>query len=127
MLNRDSSENGIKINRFNKQKKNKFARVAPFFSNQQKKKIKRAARFLVFPCRGFARLHYCYGEIVVCANQRFCFLCSCSLLFFRWPLLAGSRISHFLTAAMKFSCFSSNEIPLLCFQSLALALSLLST
>ena len=38
MLNRDSSENGIKINRFNKQKKNKFARVAPFFSNQQKKK-----------------------------------------------------------------------------------------
>ena len=39
MLNRDSSENGIKINRSNKQKKkNKFARVAPFFSNQQKKK-----------------------------------------------------------------------------------------
>ena len=41
MLNRDSSENGIKINRSNKQKKkNKFARVAPFFSNQQKKKKK---------------------------------------------------------------------------------------
>ena len=39
MLNRDSSENGIKINRSNKQKKKKqFARVAPFFSNQQKKK-----------------------------------------------------------------------------------------
>ena len=40
-------------------------------------------------------------------------------------LLAAS-ISHFPTASMKFSCFSSNEIRLLCFQSLALVLSLLS-
>ena len=31
-----------------------------------------------------------------------------------FPLVAGS-ISHFLTAAIKFSCFSSNEIGLLCF------------
>ena len=31
-----------------------------------------------------------------------------------------SVISHFLTAAMKFSCFSFDEIRLLCFQSLAL-------
>ena len=36
-------------------------------------------------------------------------------------------ISYFLTAVMKFSCFSSKEIRLLCFQSLALALSMLST
>ena len=41
-------------------------------------------------------------------------------------LLAASK-SHFLGAAMKFSCFSSNEIRLLCFQSIALGLSLLST
>ena len=27
----------------------------------------------------------------------------------------AANISHFLTAAMKFSCFSSNEIRLLCF------------
>ena len=41
--------------------------------------------------------------------------------------LLAARISHFRTAAMKFSRFSSNKIRLLCFQSLALALSLLST
>ena len=29
--------------------------------------------------------------------------------------LVAASISHFLTAAMKFSCFSSNEIRLLCF------------
>ena len=29
--------------------------------------------------------------------------------------LVAAGISHFLTAAMKFSCFSSNEIRLLCF------------
>ena len=40
-------------------------------------------------------------------------LCTCSTLFF--------------TAAIKVSCYSSNEIDVLCFLSLALALSLLST
>ena len=39
----------------------------------------------------------------------------------------AASISHFLTVAMKISCFSSNEIRLLCFQSLALDLSLLSS
>ena len=53
----------------------------------------------------------------------FAFLVSLPLIF---TLLAAS-VSHFLTAAMKFSCFSSKEIRLLCFQSLALVLSLLST
>ena len=44
------------------------------------------------------------------------------------PLIStflAASISHFLTAAFKFSCFSSNEIDLLCFLSLSLALSLL--
>ena len=41
--------------------------------------------------------------------------------------LVAASISHFLTAAIKFSCYSSNEIGLLFFLSLALALSLLST
>ena len=41
--------------------------------------------------------------------------------------LGAAGISHFLTAAIKFLCYSSNKIGLLCFLSLALALSLLST
>ena len=52
--------------------------------------------------------------------------CSPFSLPLNFTLLAAS-ISYFLTAAIKFSCYSSNEIGLLCFLSLALALSLLST
>ena len=40
----------------------------------------------------------------------------CSL-FFSLPLiltLVAASISHFLTATLKFSCYSSNEIRLLC-------------
>ena len=51
-------------------------------------------------------------------------------VFFSLPLiftLVAASISHFLTSTIIFSCFSSNEICLLCFSSLALALSLLST
>ena len=40
-----------------------------------------------------------------------------------FTLLAAS-ISHFLTAAMKFPCVSSNEVRPLCFESLALTLFL---
>ena len=50
-----------------------------------------------------------------------------SLLIFSLPLiftLLAASISHFLTAAMTFSCFSYNEIRLLCLQSLTLTLSL---
>ena len=56
-------------------------------------------------------------------------LCSCSLCF-SLPLiftLVNATISHFLTAAIKFSRFSSKEIGLRCFLFLALALSQLST
>ena len=45
-------------------------------------------------------------------------MCSCSPFFFSLPLifpLVAACISHFLTAAIKFSCFSSNEIGLSCF------------
>ena len=38
----------------------------------------------------------------------------------------GCSISHFLTATVKFKCFSSNDIGLCCFLILALALSLFS-
>ena len=47
--------------------------------------------------------------------------------FFSLPLiftLMAANISHFLTAAIKFSCYSSNEIGVLCFLPLAPALSL---
>ena len=60
----------------------------------------------------FVVTHYFYEGIVVCAYPIFCFLCSCSLLFFTGPylhpagrsLLAAS-ISHFLTAALNFHVF----------------------
>ena len=53
----------------------------------------------------FLVTHYFYGGIVACAYQIFCFLCSCSVLFFHYPFffhLAGrfllaANISHFLT------------------------------
>ena len=41
--------------------------------------------------------------------------------------VGAASISHFPTAAIKFSCYSYDDIGLLCFLSLALALSLLST
>ena len=81
MLNGDDNENGFKTNR----------------SNQQKKQIARAAHFFVFPLplfcttttlfcttktSNFLVTHYFYGGIVVCVYSIFCFLCSCSLLFF---------------------------------------------
>ena len=51
-------------------------------------------------------------DFVSCVHVRFYFFTAAHFH------LAAS-ISHFLTAAMKFPCFSSNEIRLLCFQSLA--------
>ena len=49
-----------------------------------------------------------------------------NVVFFSLPLIftwVTASISHFLTAAIKFSRYSSNEIGLLCFLSLAPALS----
>ena len=55
-----------------------------------KSKFACAARLFVFPLLLFCTTkmsnvlvtHYFYGEIVVCVYPVFCFLCSCSLLFF---------------------------------------------
>ena len=60
----------------------------------------------------FLVTHYFYGGIVVCVYPIFCFLCSCSLLFFTaahfhlagHSLLAAS-ISYFLTVALNFHVF----------------------
>ena len=65
-------------------------------------------------------------DFVSCVHVRFYFFTAAQFYLAARSLLAAS-ISHFLTAAMKFSCFFSNEIRLLCFQSLALALPVLST
>ena len=65
-------------------------------------------------------------SIVSCVHVSFYFFSAAHFYLAGRSLLAAS-ISHFLSAAMKFSCFSSNEIRLLCFQLIALALSLLST
>ena len=106
MLNGEGNENGIKFNR----------------SNQQKNKLHVQHVFLVFPLpllcttttlfcttktSNFLVTHYFYGGIVVCAYPIFCFLCSCSLLFFTplfFTLLVAS-ISHCLTAALNFHVF----------------------
>ena len=55
-----------------------------------------------------------------------CSVFSCSLIFSLSLILTlvVASISHFFTAAIKFPCFSSKN-GLLCFWSLALALSLL--
>ena len=62
---------------------------------------------------------------VACVAVRFYFFTAAKshlwlLLQLIFTLLAAS-ISHFPTAYVKCSCFSSSEIRLLCFQSLALA------
>ena len=57
----------------------------------------------------------------------FAYIFPLPLIFTLLGSLLTTTVSHFLTSAMKFSCLSSNEIGLRCFQSLALALSLLLT
>ena len=73
--------------------------------------------------------HYLYGGTVVCAYPIFCLLCSCSLLIFSAAHfhLAGRQHFSLSHSRFEFSCFSSYKIRLFCFQSLTLALSLLST
>ena len=67
-------------------------------------------------------------EMSYVVTKKKCCLCSCSIFFF-WlsiPLiftLLAASISHFLTAAIKFSCFSFNEIRPPLFISLSLTFS----
>ena len=70
--------------------------------------------FCTFFRRCFARLqretssYTFHGGNVVCAPVNFFFTAA------HFTLVAASINSHFLTAAIKFSCFSSNEIGLRC-------------
>ena len=98
MLNGDANENGNKINRYNKQKKQIICTCSTLFCT--------------FHCRCFLQMQYrfarlkrqtsslhiiFYGGIVLCAHQKFWCLSSCSLLFFSLPLiftLLAASISH---------------------------------
>ena len=115
MINNNSNENSNKINRSNSQK-NKFASATHFF----------VYFFTIVNFCHFAQPKHetsllkvsFYGGTVLCAHQKFCCWCSCSLLFFSLPLiftLLNANISHFLPVIMKFSSFSSDEICLLRF------------
>ena len=90
-------------------KKSNFARAAHFFCT--------------FLCRCFARpqretfRNFFYGGNVVRVLVHFFFTAA----HFHLALVAAS-ISHFVTAATKFSCCSSNKKCILCFLSLALDL-----
>ena len=63
---------------------------------------------------------------VACVAVRFYFFTAAKshlwLLLKLISTLLAASISHFPTASVKFSCFSSSEIRLLCFQSPAIAL-----
>ena len=61
--------------------------------------------------------------------RKYCLVFLLLTFFLTAPIftLVASSTSHFLTAAIKFSCYSSNVIGLLCLLSLALALSVINT
>ena len=65
-------------------------------------------------------------DFVSCVHVRFYFFTAAHFHLAVRSLLPLAFLIFF-TTAMKCSCFCPNEIRLLCFQSLALALSLLST
>ena len=97
--------------------------------------------FCTFLCRCFARLQLASRNFLVTRFKKemlYVFLFTClfvatkrewshSLLLPLIFTLRAANISRFLTAVIKFPCYSYDKIGLLCFLSLALALSLLST
>ena len=93
-------------------------------SSYQKSNLARAAHFFcTFLCRCFARpqretsRNFFMEEMSYVFSFTFFFTAA----HFHLALVAAS-ISHFVTAATKFSCCSSNKKCLLCFLSLALDL-----
>ena len=148
MLNWDGKENGTKINRCNSQK-NKLQVQDTFFCNQQKNKLAHAAVafYLSLPlfctttmlsCRtkmsNFLVTTYFYGfvEELSCVLTRYFVSCVHVRFYFsrtaaHFHLAGRQHYFSFSHLRFEFSCFSSYKIHLFCFQSLALALSLLST
>ena len=100
-------------------------------SNWQKNNFARAAHyFCTFLSRCFAQPERETSRNFLVTSfmeeMLYVFLFTLFSLPLKFTLVAAS-ISHFLTTAIKLSCYSTNKIGLLCFLSLALALSLLST
>ena len=114
---------------------------------KKKKKIKRSIQQHTFFVHFFDVVLHGYdvklpsytsyeGNVVhVCVHQKFCCLCPCSLFFTAAHFHLADH-QHFGFSHRQFSCFSSNEIRLLCFFIFLflflflfnfLALSLLST
>ena len=119
MLNGKGCVNGIKINS-SKEKKKQIWTCSTLFGS--------------FLCRCFARLQ-CVEELSYVLTQNFvscvhvrCYFFTAANFHLAGLSLLTAGIYHFLTAAMKYSCFFCyfNKFRLLCFQSLAIALSLLS-
>ena len=115
MLNGDGNEKGIKTDSSNSKKKNNL-RVQHTF-------LYISFHYFCTTKTGNFRVRlYFYEGIVLCANQKFCCLCSCSF-YFSLPLvftLLTASISHFLTTAgvttaVKFLFFCHDEIRVLCF------------
>ena len=94
ILNGDGSVNGIKINRCKCQKTNLNVQHA-FFS-------------ISLPLFCTTTM---YGGIVVCAYQKFCFLCSCSLLFFHCRSFSPCWLLAFLIISPPLF-FQRNSSPL---------------
>ena len=114
MLSSDGNENSQKNSRSNQQKNN-FARAENFFFGQFFAVVLHDDNVKL---PDTSELHVLWKK---------CCMWSCCSLFFRCRSLSPSvaaSISHLLTASIKFSCYSSNEIGLLCFLPLAPALSL---
>ena len=104
MLNGDGNENGIKINRSNWQKKQictcstLFCLSLPLFCTT-------TMPFCTTTTSNFLVTHYFYGGIVVYTYQRFCFLCSCSLLFFTAAHFHLAGRQHFLFSHLRHEIF----------------------
>ena len=76
--------------------------------------------FHVKPPSETSQLHVLWRKCR-CAHSEFCCLCFCSLFSFFTAAHFHLAFVQILTAGIKFSCCSSNEIRLPCFLSLALA------
>ena len=119
MVNGEGNENDIKISRSNQQK-NKLHVQHTFFSNQQKNKFARAARFLSFfavaqlqSCfvglkRQTSQLHVIFMEELSYVLTQYSVSSVHVGFYFSLPLiftLLAASISHCLTSALNFHVF----------------------
>ena len=131
MLNGDGNENGKK-NQYVWSRAIALGLISKKQQQQQKKttlhvlnSVLNSAHFFVHffhvkPPSETSQLHVLWRKCR-CAHSEFCCLCFCSLFSFFTAAHFHLAFVQILTASIKFSCCSSNEIRLPCFLSLALA------